>query len=129
VSRNHASSYVSWLDTSEESTKFHSRSVVRIEMQLHFYATARRRFLKKDARECCEFPARYYSHAGNSNSLSPYRDASVPHSSWLNQNSQDVTKTGALNSVSCRMVKRNGSLFLYFVNFVKSLERITILLF
>lgn len=36
-----------WLDISEEPTKFHSRNVVRIEMQLHFYATARRRSLRR----------------------------------------------------------------------------------
>jgi len=112
----------------ERVGKFHSCNVIRIEMQLHFYATARRRSLSGVLVSVAEFPARYYSHAGNSNSLSPYRGASVSHSSRLNQNSQDVAKTGALNSLL-----QNGETkwisILCFVNFVKSLEQITILLF
>lgn len=53
----------------------------------------------------------------------------VSRSSRLNQNSQDVTKIGASSGTFRRIVKRNDFPVYRFVNFVKSLERITVLLF
>lgn len=128
VSRNHACSHVRRLNTCETAGKLPlACNVARIEMQ-HLYATARRRFLRRGVRGCCEFRALYHYRETSGSSLSFYRDAGVSRFSRLNQNSQDVTKTDALSGALRGIAKRNGEykglIVLSFANFVKSLERI-----